>query len=169
MTTYPLRRLRLRPGENHRELVAVQLEPYVLGGERYLAVPADPEAALAIERATSGDVFKLRFETRVHGPCMRCLQDAVVPVEVAAQEYHSTEEQAPAELRTEYVVDDQLQLSTWARDAIAQQLPDQILCTPDCAGLCHVCGANLNLEPHTHAEEAVDSRWSALEALRDEL
>jgi len=168
MTTYQLRRLRLRSGEQHREQVAVQLEPYVLGGERYLAVPGDPEATLSIERATSGDVFKLRFSTRIHGPCMRCLGDAVAAVAVAAQEYHSNEERAPVDLRSEYVVDGQLLLSTWARDAIALQLPDQILCRLECAGLCHVCGGNLDLGPHRHDEDLPDSRWAALEPLLDD-
>ena len=73
------------------------------------------------------------------------------------------------ELRSEYVVDDQLELSAWARDAIALALPDQILHAPDCAGLCPVCGKDLNVEPHTHADETPDPRWSALEELRDRL
>jgi uncharacterized metal-binding protein YceD (DUF177 family) len=29
-----------------------------------------------------------------------------------------------------------------------------------------VCGKDLNVEPHEHAEAAVDPRWAALEALR---
>jgi DUF177 domain-containing protein len=161
--------LRLRSGEAHREQIALQLEPYLLGGARYLPVPAEPEAALTVERATSGDMFKLRFATRIHGPCMRCLNDAVVDIAVAAQEYHSNEERAPADLRSDYVVDGQLLLSAWGRDAIALQLPDQILCQPECAGLCQVCGANLNTESHVHEEEIVHTRWAALESLRDEL
>jgi DUF177 domain-containing protein len=169
MTNFPLRRLRLRPGEEHRDAIAVQLEPFVLGGERYLAVPAAPEADVAIARATSGDVFRLRFETRIHGPCMRCLEDAVLDVEIDAQEYNAADGASDTELRTEYVVEDQLLLSTWARDAIALRLPEQIVCRADCAGLCPVCGKDLNREPHVHEDEVVDSRWGALEALKDEL
>ena len=169
MTTFSLRRLRLRPGEEHREAIAIQLEPFVLGGERYLPVPDKPEAEVAIARATSGDVFRLRFQTRVHGPCMRCLEDAVVGVAVDAQEYNAADGAADGELRTDYVAEDQLLLSAWARDAIALRLPDQILCRDDCAGLCHLCGKNLNLEPHTHEEEIVDSRWAALESLKGKL
>ena len=169
MTNFPLRRLRLRPGEEHRDAIAVQLEPFVLGGERYLAVPAAPEADVAIARATSGDVFRLRFETRIHGPCMRCLEDAVLDVAIDAQEYNAVDGTSDTELRTEYVVEDQLLLSTWARDAIALRLPEQIVCRADCAGLCPVCGKDLNREPHMHEEEVVDSRWGALEALKDEL
>ena len=169
VTTFSLRRLRLRPGEEHRDAVPVQLEPFALGGERYLPVPDQPTADLAVSRATSGDMFRLRFETRVHGPCMRCLEDAVLDVTVDAQEYNAIDGAADGELRSEYVVDDQLLLSTWARDAIALRLPDQIVCRPDCAGLCHVCGKNLNREPHTHEDEVVDSRWAALESLKDRL
>jgi uncharacterized protein len=169
MTTFPLRRLRLRPGEEHREAVAVQLEPFVLGGERYLPVPDTPDVELTIARATSGDVFRLRFETRIHGPCMRCLEDAALDVAIDAQEYNASDGAAATELRTDYVAEDQLLLSAWARDAIALKLPEQIVCRRDCAGICHVCGRDLNREPHTHQEEVVDSRWSALEALKDDL
>jgi uncharacterized protein len=48
-------------------------------------------------------------------------------------------------------------------------LPAQILCRPDCAGLCPVCGKDLNVEPHEHEEERVDDRWAALQALKDKL
>ncbi len=58
MTTYPLRRLRLRLGEEHREAVLIALQPFDLGGERYLPVPAEAEAAFEAQRATSGDVFR---------------------------------------------------------------------------------------------------------------
>jgi uncharacterized protein len=169
MTTYPLRKLRLRPGEEHRDEVLVQLEPFELGGERYLPVPAEAPAELTINRATGGDVLRLRFQTRLHGPCMRCLEDAVVAVSVDGREYHSADDRADEQLRTAYVVDDRLELSPWARDAIALELPEQILCRPDCAGLCPVCGVNLNREPHEHPDEPSDARWAALESLRDRL
>ena len=168
MTTYPLRRLRLRLGEEHREAVSIALQPFDLGGERYLPVPAEAEAAFEAQRAASGDVFRLVFRTRLHGPCMRCLRDAVVDVAVDGREYHATAENAPDDLRSEYVVAGELQLSQWARDSIATMLPTQILCRQDCAGLCPVCGKDLNDEPHGHEETVTDPRWAALEALREE-
>ena len=169
MTRFPLRRLRLRSGEEHREAIDIELEPFDLGGERYLPVPQAAPAELAISQATSGLVLGLRFAVRLHGPCMRCLADAVVDVEVDAREYHAADPAAGPELRSEYVVDDQVELSAWARDAIALELPDQILHAPDCKGLCPECGKDLNVEPHVHAEETPDPRWSALEELRDRL
>lgn len=168
MTTYPLRRLKLRSGEEHREQIRVELEPFELGGERYLPVPAETRAVFETQRATSGDVFRLAFTARLHGPCMRCLRDAVVDVEVDTREYQAAADDAPDDLKTEYVADGELQLSQWARDAIATALPDQILCRRTCAGLCPTCGKDLNDEPHTHEETVADPRWAALEALRDE-
>jgi len=168
MTRFPLRSLRLRSGEQHHEVVPVALQAFRLGGERYLPVPAQPPVELTVQRATGGDVFRLRFAVRVHGACMRCLDDAVAPLELDATEYHDAGAEAEEELRSEYVVDDHLELSAWARDAIALALPDSILCRPDCAGLCAACGKNLNAEPHEHGEQPGDPRWAALEALRDE-
>ena len=170
MTRFPLRRLRLRPGEEQRDAVPIELEPFEIGGQRYLPVPHEIDAQLTVAQATTGLDLQLSFEARLHGPCMRCLADAVLDVDVHAREYHAADAGAADELRSEYVVDDgQLDLTAWARDAIALALPDQILHAPDCAGLCPVCGKDLNVEPHTHDDETPDPRWSALEELRDRL
>lgn len=169
MTRFPLRRLRLRSGDEHRDAVLVELEPFDLGGQRYLPVPQEVEAELTLVQATTGLDLRLRFDVRLHGPCMRCLADAVVDVSVDAREYHAADPRADDELRSEYVVDDQVELSAWARDAIALALPEQILHDPGCAGLCPVCGKDLNCEPHTHEDVVADPRWSALEELKDRL
>jgi uncharacterized protein len=169
VTRFPLRRLRLRPGEEHRDAVQIELEPFELGGQRYLPVPQEVEAQLAIAQATTGIDLRLSFDVRLHGPCMRCLVDAVLDLHVDVREYHASDPKGADELRSDYVVDDQLELSAWARDAIALALPDQILHAPDCKGLCPVCGKDLNDEPHEHDDATPDPRWAALEALRDRL
>lgn len=169
MRSFNLRQVRLRPGEEYRDEVEVELEPFELGGERYLPVPEQLPAELAITKASTGTVFDLGFDARLHGPCYRCLGDAVLEVPIAAREYEATNPDGSEELRTPYLKDDQLDLSGWARDAIALALPDKILCRADCAGLCPVCGRNLNDEPHEHETEATDSRWAALESLREQL
>jgi uncharacterized protein len=168
MTTFNLRTLRLRSGEQFRDEQEIQLEPLELGGQRYLPVPEKVPAELTITRASTGTVFELQFHVRLHGPCFRCLEDAVLDLPISAREYQANEPEDD-ELRTPYVADDKLDLSAWARDALALQLPDKILCRPDCAGLCPVCGKNLNDEPHDHGEAEPDSRWAALAELKDRL
>ncbi len=169
MTSFNLRSVKLRPGEQYVDAKEVALEPIELAGQRYLPVPERVDAELTLSRASTGTLFELRFRGRVHGPCFRCLTDAVVDLPISAREYQATAAGESDELRTPYVVDDRLDLSAWARDALALSLPQQILCRPDCAGLCPVCGKDLNVEPHTHADESLDPRWSALEELRDRL
>jgi uncharacterized protein len=169
MTSFSLRSLRLRPGEELREEREIALEPIQLGGQRYLPVPEKVQAELAVSRATSGTVFELRFQTRLHGPCYRCLADAVVDVDVAAREYQAASSEGAEELKTPYVANEQLDLSGWARDALVLELPDKILCRVDCAGLCPVCGRDLNDHPHAHDDEELDSRWAALSELKDRL
>jgi uncharacterized protein len=169
MRTFNLRQAKLRPGEEYRDEIELELEPFELGGERYLPVPDRVPAELAITKATTGTVFDLRFTTRLHGPCYRCLEDAVLEVPITGREYQATNPDGSEELRTPYLVDDNLDLVAWSRDAVALALPDKILCRAECAGLCPVCGKDLNKEPHTHEEETADSRWAALEALREQL
>jgi uncharacterized protein len=168
VTILNLRTLRLRSGEQFVDGRDVQLEPLELGGQRYLPVPETVPAELSITRASTGTVFELRFDARLHGPCYRCLADAVLDVPISAREYEATNAESE-ELRTPYLEDDKLDLSGWARDAVALALPDQILCREDCAGLCPVCGKDFNSEPHTHDEEHADARWAALAELRDQL
>lgn len=169
MTAIDLRRLRLRPGEVRRERVEVELEPFVLGGQRYEPTPATVPADLQITQASGATVFDLRLRAHVTGPCMRCLGFAELQIDVSARELHDPAAPAADDLRSDYVVENRLEVASWARDAIALELPEQILCRPDCAGLCPVCGKDLNVEPHEHADLELDPRWSVLGELRDRL
>jgi uncharacterized protein len=164
-----LRTLKLRSGEQYRDRHEIPLEPFELAGQRYLPVPATVDADVTVTRASSGTVFELAFPVRLHGPCFRCLEDAVLELHVKAREYQANDPEGTEELTTPYVHDDRFDLAAWARDAVADLLPEQILCRGDCAGLCPVCGRNLNDQPHEHEAEEGDPRWDALAELRDRL
>lgn len=169
LTTFDLRRLKLRSGEQFRDTLDVALEPFVLGGQEYLPDPETVPAELTVTKAATGTVFELSFRASLRGPCFRCLRDTVVEGSVQAREYEANSPGGDPELTNEYLRDGGLDLSAWARDAFALQLPDKILHAPDCAGLCPVCGRDLNEEPHTHEELGTDPRWAALDELRGEL
>ena len=113
--------------------------------------------------------MNMAFRVRLEGPCFRCLADTALEVSIAAQEYQAAKPGDDEELRSPYVTDDLLDLSAWAHDALALELPDKILHDPDCAGLCPVCGKDLNVEPHAHEEEHGDPRWAILDELRERL
>ena len=149
-------------------MLELELPAFEFGGERYVPVPEAIAATLTVTRAVTGTVFTLELTARLHGPCYRCLGDAALDLPIRAREYQASSPDDD-ELRTPYLAENRLDLSSWARDAIALALPDKILCRPDCAGLCPVCGANLNDHPHEHDEATADPRWAALEALRDDV
>ena len=167
MTTFDLRRLRIRSGDQSRERLEIELEPLLLGGQAYEPQPNPAPAELTVTRASSGTVLELAFDVSLEGPCFRCLTDAELPVSLRLREYEATKPESDEE-RTEYLVDDRLDLSAWAHDSIALALPDKILCRPDCASLCPVCGKDLNAEPHEHADERPDPRWAKLSELQRE-
>ena len=169
MTTFDVRTVKLRSGEQFRDVRQVELEPFDLGGERYLPVPEEAEAAFTMSRLSSGLLFELEFEARLFGPCFRCLADARATTAVRAQEYHATSPDDVDELTTPYLKDDRLDLSAWARDAVALALPDKILCRADCAGLCAGCGADLNFEGCTCAPPEPDARWAKLAEVKERL
>jgi DUF177 domain-containing protein len=169
MTTFNIRTVRLQSGEQFRDVKEVELEPLELGGQRYIPIPEKPEAALTLTRLSSGLLLELELDVRLVGPCVRCLSDAGLDVSVNDRQYQAASPDDDEELRTPYLADDRLDLSAWARDAVALALPDKILCRPDCAGLCPVCGGDLNAEPHEHEKEGGDERWSKLAELRDKL
>jgi uncharacterized protein len=166
-TTIDLARLSLSHGEGKRVELPVELEPFELGGQTYLADPAAPTVRLEISRPSSGYAFRLQFPVHVEGPCMRCLEPASLDLEVETREVdqEATEDE---ELRSPYVVDDELDIGRWAHDATMLALPSRLLCRTDCAGLCPVCGESLNdADPADHDHEsAPDPRWSALKDLK---
>lgn len=168
MTTFDLRQLKLRTGEQFRESRDVALDPLVLGGQEYVPDATVP-VELTITKANTGTLFELAYRVSVQGPCFRCLCDTSLELSVQGREYQATNPGADEELRSPYVEGNILELSRWAQDALVLALPDKILHSPDCAGLCAVCGVDLNIEPHTHDELATDPRWAALEDLRGQL
>ena len=164
---FDLRTLRIRSGDQSRERLEIELEPLLLGGQAYEPQPNPAPGELTVTRASSGTVLELAFDVSLEGPCFRCLTDAELPVSLRLREYEATKPESDEE-RTEYLVDDRLDLSAWAHDSIALALPDKILCRLDCAGLCPVCGKDLNAEPHEHADERPDPRWAKLSELQRE-
>lgn len=166
-TVLDLSTLRLSPGEGKRIELPVELAPFELGGQTYIADPRAPQVRLEASRHSSGFAFKLNFSVHVDGPCMRCLEPADHELEIEAREVDQMNTD-DLDLRSPYVEEDDLDIGRWAHDAVVLALPTRILCRPDCLGLCPVCGEPLNdADPADHEhEKPVDPRWSALKDLK---
>ncbi|MEA2321897.1 MAG: hypothetical protein QOD81_1747 [Solirubrobacteraceae bacterium] len=161
-----LGRLRLTAGEGRRMVLGVSLGDYDFAGERYAVEPPLIDVTIDISRMTAGGyALRMRFEAGLSGPCMRCLEPAAPVVAVDVREIDQPG--GGDELKSPYVTDQQLDVEAWARDAYALALPNQVICTPDCAGLCPECGENLNTAGDEHHHEAPpDPRWAKLRELK---
>jgi uncharacterized protein len=166
-TIIDLGRLGLSHGEGERIDLRVPLDPIELGGQVYEPRPATVDARLDVSRPSGGHAFRLRFPLRTEGPCMRCLEDAAVEAEVDAREVDQRDTD-DEELQSPYVSGDELDVGRWAHDAAVLATPAQILCRPDCAGLCPVCGKPLNdADPAEHKHDTPhDPRWDKLKELK---
>jgi uncharacterized protein len=166
-TTVDLSRLSLSHGEGRRLDMPVRLETVELAGQTYAANPDAPEVRLEVSRPSGGFAFRIRFPVHLEGPCMRCLEPAALDLEVDSREVDQsgTDDE---ELRSPYVEDDELDIGRWTHDATILALPTRLLCRPDCAGLCPVCGVSLNdSDPADHQHDtAKDPRWAALDNLK---
>jgi uncharacterized protein len=164
--TFDLGALRLTTGEGRALDLDVAIDPFLLAGEHYPVEPPLVSARLDISRTTgNGYALRLRFEATLAGPCMRCLEPAAPSYTVDAREASQPGE--IDELDSPYVQRGVLDVRAWARDALALVLPAKLLCRADCAGLCPVCGVDLNVagDDHHHERER-DPRWSKLSELR---
>lgn len=161
---FDLGALRLVAGEGRRLEIEVLPGAFVFAGTMYAATPPAVPAILDISKMTHGGyALRLRFEATLQGPCMRCLEPAAPTFAVDAREVDQPG--GGDELASPYVHGEELDVQAWAHDALGLALPVQILCRPDCLGLCPECGANRNEDPdHTHGP-AKDPRWSALDRI----
>lgn len=132
--------------------------------------------SIALMRTSQGILVTGKLRTRLRMPCQRCLEPADADVELdLEEEFHPVarianapvddvpdEEHDRALLIDEHHV---LDLSEVIRQGLWLAAPSQVLCRPDCGGLCPNCGGNHNLN-ECHCDEAIlDPRWAVLQAL----
>jgi uncharacterized protein len=144
-----------------------------LGEDLQLARPIDGRVRLL--RTNRGILAHADLRTALALQCSRCLRDFELPVEVRFQE-----EYLPAlDLATgrPLPIDDEpevarltdhheLDLETPVREAIQLAEPIAPLHSPDCPGLCIVCGLPLDEGDHDHPADDIDPRLEALRGFR---
>jgi uncharacterized protein len=162
--SFDVGRLGLSSGEGRSLDLVVPVDAFQFGGQRYELRGGEVDARLDVSHTVRGYAFRLRFGAELEGPCVRCLETADQTVEVDAREIDQPG--GGEELSSPYHDEGHLDMRGWARDALALALPTRIVCDEECAGLCSVCGENLNRAPdHAHEREP-DPRWAALRELK---
>ncbi len=167
--TFDLAPLQLLSGQGRRFDLEVTLPPFVFGEDTYPVSPQPTPVVLDVSKTThNGYALRLRFSATLTGPCMRCLTEGSPTSEIDAREVDQPGGESD-ELTSPYMHDDVLDVGRWAIDALTLALPPQILCKPDCQGLCPECGIDLNTaEPGHHHDKGPDPRWAKLAELKFE-
>ena len=157
MRRFDLRSLRYDNAGEAWRCLPVQISPFVFGGLEYAVEGDTVEVNLTAGRVGESVTLTGEFSTTVTGPCQRCLGEAAVPVRARAIEYvrhgeSEIEDEDPESGDAGYVASNILDLERWVRDLVAEALPDKLLCSDACLGLCPVCGIDLNADPEHHHE-----------------
>jgi len=139
--------LRLRSGDRYESSFPLETPPLVLGGAEY-PVLLPKGVTLLVERLTGGYLVTVSADATVYGPCTRCLREAAVVIHAEEKEFAPSAAGGWKESELSAFIDDLVvDVAGIAREAVVLALPAQMLCSPDCAGLCPQCGKDLNEGP----------------------
>src|SRR3954449_719769 len=86
--TFDLGRLNLHSGEGRRLDLEVMLDRLKLGGQDYEIDGRRVPVVLDASHTTSGWSLRLRFDVKLAGPCMRCLETAKRVVSIHPPQAH---------------------------------------------------------------------------------
>lgn len=118
-------------------------------------------------RTSLGLLADVQFSGSIQSECVRCLIDTDVHLSTKFTELYAFNKGSEMDSGLMIPDDRLIDLAPLVREYILLDRPSNPLCKPDCLGLCPNCGKNLNDTPHTHDEDKIDPRFSALKDLLD--
>jgi uncharacterized protein len=122
-----------------------------------------------VETVVEGEI-----SARLEIDCTRCLKPVETLLDIPFSVSYTSPENYTDEKETELhqsdldlavSEDDRIDLKEVTREQILLNLPEQVLCSEDCKGLCEKCGADRNLINCNCEEKEIDPRWAALKDL----
>ncbi len=148
------------PGESWQTSGTVDVSSYTVGEKRF-ELPQGISYDAVFTNAGDGILLTGLVRASVEGVCDRCLGAARFEIAGELQEYYlfhepdGADEDEDAEVLGE---NRSIDLADPLSDVIVMETPFVVLCAPDCAGLCPVCGCNRNHEACDCAERAEEER-----------
>jgi uncharacterized protein len=158
------RELLRQPGLHRTVEVALPAEELSVVDDRITgAIDVDLVATSTIDAVVVDGTVTMPWRAE----CRRCLAQVSGVARIAIDEVY----QDPADITvgdddTFPIEGDRIDLVPAVREAILLELPDDVLCRDDCAGICPMCGTDRN-EGTCDCDTSVrDERWAALDDLR---
>ncbi|MEY3091514.1 MAG: hypothetical protein RIU67_297 [Actinomycetota bacterium] len=154
-----------RPGSLKDITCEVEPDLVELHDER-LEPKSTVDVELVCSSLSTGIVIEGAISARFHGECRRCLAPVAGRIDTRVRELYQETVTDPDAFPIE---NEQIDLRPLVRETVLLELPDAPLCSPGCRGLCPVCGLDRNVTACSCSIDARDPRWSALDALREQL
>jgi uncharacterized protein len=120
-----------------------------------------------VSRTPQGLLVQAKLRAALPVECVRCLTDFVQPLEVDFTELYAFTPRSVTEANLILPEDGYIDLEPLVREYMLLEIPISPLCSPDCKGLCPVCGENLNEDSHDHGESEGDPRLAVLKSLKN--
>ena len=127
-----------------------------------------------LTRTDRGILAKGRLHTKIELTCSRCLSlfGWTLTVNIEDEYFPTTDVRSGAQLALPeetggLTIDEHhiIDLTEAMRQYLSLATPMKPLCSEDCAGLCPVCGHNLNQGPCNCPLQETDPRWAKLSTL----
>jgi uncharacterized protein len=149
-----------KPGEEILFSGPVQLDPVRLGQEQ-IEFEGPFAVGVRLSNAGQGVLIKGSADGSLRLQCSRCLEWFAHPVRLEIDEVAVARDDARKDGLFP-IEEKKIDLVPVVYENALLAVPIKPLHRPDCAGLCAVCGKNLNEEPHTHETEEIDERLAPL-------
>lgn len=153
-------------GIGHQESVILEID-HVTVGDLELA---HMRGELDLTRVQEGILIQGELAADAKTECTRCLTPFFVPItfeleDIISLPYADLTPERPVRVHEDGWAD----LSPLVREYAWLALPASAVCSPNCLGICPICGGNRNLgECECETEERIDPRWEALRQLVDD-
>jgi uncharacterized protein len=104
----------------------------------------DVVGSTLISRAQQGLLIQGDFSAVISSTCVRCLTDFNLPLQTSFSELYAFKEDYTTESGLLVPDNGYIDLKPLLTEYLLVEIPIKPICTENCAGLCPICGCNLN-------------------------
>jgi uncharacterized protein len=157
------RELLRQPGLQKRVEVVVSPGELGVDDDRIVGdVASDLTATSTIDGITVHGTVMMPWRTA----CRRCLAEVTGTAEIVVDEVYQDAGDPTVGHDDAFPIEgDQIDLVPVVREHLLLELPDDVLCREECAGICPVCGTDLNQGACDCDTSVRDERWAVLDDL----
>lgn len=145
----------------------LELSCFALDGMEYEFAEKEKVILDILSKGNRNVSFTAKTKFSLIFPCGRCLDDVKIPFDIQVSkdlDFNNTDDDRIKDLdELNYIDGYNLDIDLLVYDEILLNLPIQVLCKPNCKGICKVCGANRNKQSCDCDQSVGDPRMSVIQ------